>query len=234
MMRSELGEGFDHLKQAAAHAAGSISDNVAPRVMMARDYTKPVKLRDAAMSGLDTTMTALAPLAAMARDGASQAQKMPARQMKMLRARFGHQPPPRRRWPMLLGLLVAGTAVGAAGAAVLRRRRQHRWDEFDADRAMEAVNAPAGPFDTSMGSQSPAVDKAADKAADKATKVMDKAASRVAAATDKGTEKMSSTMSSARDKIESATEATKPKTGQATEKADGMLGKTPSRNNRGT
>lgn len=229
-MRSEIGEGFDHLRHAAAHAAEGIGESVTPRVAMVRDYARPDKLRHAAMSGLDTTMTALAPFASMAKDGMSQAQMMPARRMKMLRSRFGKQPPRRRRWPMLLGLLAAGTAVGAAGAAVMRARRRHQWDDHDADRAMEAVNSPGGPFDESMSSRSSGKDEAAGMAA----KGMDKAASAMSTATDKVGERLSSTMSSARGKIESATEATKRQSGQVAEKADGVLGGTPSPNNRGS
>lgn len=37
----------------------------------------------------------------------------------------------RKRWPMMIGgLLAAGAAVGAAGALVRRRRSRRTWDEY--------------------------------------------------------------------------------------------------------
>jgi len=43
-----------------------------------------------------------------------------------------------RRWPKLAGLLAVGALIGAAGAFVLRRRRQQQWEEYE---PMEAVKA---------------------------------------------------------------------------------------------
>ena len=44
-----------------------------------------------------------------------------------------------RRWPRLIGLLVAGTAVGAGSAIALRRRGQQEWDEYDPGHALDVV-----------------------------------------------------------------------------------------------
>lgn len=50
-----------------------------------------------------------------------------------------------RRWTLPLGLVAVGAVVGAATAiALVRRRQRRRWEEYDAELALEeAINSPA-------------------------------------------------------------------------------------------
>ena len=64
LMRDELSEGFGHLWQAAAHAAGGVGATVGPRWDSARGHLPPSigKARHLGAHGLGATMTAFAPL----------------------------------------------------------------------------------------------------------------------------------------------------------------------------
>ncbi|WP_173157916.1 hypothetical protein [Phytohabitans suffuscus] len=98
-------------------------------------------------------MSALAPLAAAAAEGAREAgrtTKQAGRKARRAGATKIRAVTPmkesrmsRRRWPMLAGLLTAGAIVGAAGALVMRRRKQQQWQEYDPGQAMEPVAADA-------------------------------------------------------------------------------------------
>ena len=186
-MRTEFGEGFDHLRQAAGHAAGSFNDTMGPRVAAVRVYVKPANVREAATHGWDSTVSAFAPLAAAAKDGAHQARKAQEQQLKKLKKQFKKESSmSRKRWPMLVGLLAAGAAVGAASAVVVRRRRRMQWDEYDADRALEAVDSAKSSFDraadktgeamsSGLGSAKERAQTATETAKRQAGKVADKA-----------------------------------------------------------
>jgi hypothetical protein len=107
----ELNESIDHLKLAAAHVAGGTAEKLTPTYDRAHD---------AANRGWSTTKDAFAPLYEQMREGAANARKEYLVSAK------------RNRWPMLVGLLAAGAAVGAAGAVVARRRRATaQWDEYE-------------------------------------------------------------------------------------------------------
>src|SRR5436305_14925872 len=71
-MRAELNEGLEHLRQAAAHAAGGMGAAVGPKWDSAKGHLPPGigKARHLAASGIDTTMAAFAPLLEAARTGA--------------------------------------------------------------------------------------------------------------------------------------------------------------------
>ncbi len=219
LMRDELGEGIDHLRRAASHAAGGIGSSVGPGVTMARGYLNPEQVRDAAAATWETTVTAFAPLAAAARQSASQARTKQARKMKKFRkqARMSG-----RRWPMLVGLLAGGAAVGAAGAVVIRRRRRRQWEEY-------GVLGEESTMDTAKGALSSAMDKASfgvDRAMGAAAMGMDRAADR-----------MSSALGAARERTETATETARRQADEALDTADGLLGgragMPPSKNSRG-
>jgi hypothetical protein len=151
-VRSELSQSFDHLRQAATHAANGVGAGMAPRMNVARGYLSPAaaKVRNTASSGWGSTMTAFAPLAAAASGNARQAGsamgRMGSRNMRMMRRKSMRA---RRRWPMLTGLLAAGAAVGAA-SAMAKRRRQQQWEEYDPARALDAAR---GGSEQTMGGQ---------------------------------------------------------------------------------
>jgi hypothetical protein len=216
LMRSELGESLDHLKQAATYAAGGIGA-MGPRVASAREYVKPEHIRDAASASWETTVAALAPLAVALKDGAEQARKVQAKQLRKLK-KERHMS--RRRWPMLVGLLAAGTAAGAAGAVVMRRRRRQQWDEYGMMDDSQAM------VDSAKGSMNNAMDRAAAG--------MDRAAETAGSAIDKGVTKGSSAADSARDKLGTATDTAQRATERGGETTDELISKagSPSKNSR--
>ncbi|MCW2638055.1 MAG: hypothetical protein JWP76_361 [Dactylosporangium sp.] len=110
MMREEFGEGIDHLRMAAAHAAGSAAGMMAPRLDMVRErMIEPT---------FDKSMD-------MARDGARRAGTMARRATGNKQATTVAN-----RWPRMVGgLMIAGAALGAV-SALLSRRRQRRWNEY--------------------------------------------------------------------------------------------------------
>jgi hypothetical protein len=112
-MRDELIESYGHLKMAAAHAAGAGAERVTPT------YDKA---RDVATKGLVSTKDAFAPLYETMREGAKSARAKAEKNV-------AHN---RRTWPVLIGFLAAGAAIGATGAMIARRRRlASQWEEYD-------------------------------------------------------------------------------------------------------
>lgn len=212
-MREELSEGLDHLMQAATHAAGEVGATVGPRVNAARDRLAPKadRMRDAASQGWGTTVTALAPLAAAAREGAqktggtarrakAKGLKAGARGARAIGVKKKGPRMSRKRGFMLTGLLAAGVAAGATGALVMRRRRQQRWEEYDPNQALE---------DNAMRTQAVAssarstFDSAMDSAASGAQRIaagVDRAADKLTASTGKAAGKATSTAASAKEK----------------------------------
>jgi cytoskeletal protein RodZ len=114
----ELTESYGHLKLAAGHAAGGATEKLTP------PYDKA---RNTATRGWQSTRNAFAPIYEQMRDGATNARR--GAQLSDKR---------NRTWPVLVSLLAAGAAVGAAGAMIARRRRvAHQWDEFEPDELIE-------------------------------------------------------------------------------------------------
>ena len=249
LARKELNESLDHFMQAATHIAGGMGAAVGPRVTAARGYVTPTagRMRNAASQGWGSTVVAMAPLASAAKDGARSAGNM-ARRAKSRNKREAEVG--RRRWSMLAGLLAAGAAVGAAGAMVLRRRKQ--WEEYDPTRTLEAMHENA---DSAIDSARDTVNRTAESGASAAGRSMDSAkaatgrasdrvggtADRVAAKADDAAAEAAATFDAAKDKTASMTESAKEKTSSAAEgakrradEATDFLGKTtPSRNSRG-
>jgi hypothetical protein len=128
MMREELAESFEHLRLAAAHAANGTAGVVGPRVNAAGESVKP-KLRKAG----GVTVATVAPIALAARSTARTAEKA-ARRGK---AKLTRKEPSVKRWPMLLGgLVAAGAAVGVASAVIARRRaNRSQWEEYGTTRS---------------------------------------------------------------------------------------------------
>ncbi|MCW6002973.1 hypothetical protein K1W54_00015 [Micromonospora sp. CPCC 205371] len=108
--RAELGESFDHFRQAATHAASGMGETLGPLAAAAAANAR--QAGDAARRAKAKNLTAMS---------------------KKKESRMS-----RKRWPMLAGLLAAGAAVGAVGALVMRRRRQHEWEEYDPTQALES------------------------------------------------------------------------------------------------
>jgi hypothetical protein len=106
----ELAQSYGHLKLAAGHVAGGAAEKATP------GYDKA---RNVATRGWGTTKDAFSPLYEQMRQGAANARREYVVVEK------------KNRWPMLVGLLAAGAAVGAAGAMVARRRRNATWDEYE-------------------------------------------------------------------------------------------------------
>ncbi|MEU7844771.1 hypothetical protein AB0B39_27855 [Micromonospora sp. NPDC049114] len=160
LAKAELNQSISHLMQAANHAAKGAGATVGPRVQVARGYVGPaaVKVRDRASTGWGTTLTTLAPLAAAARDGATQAGPLTRKAKSKTMRITGKKKQSRRRGSMMTGLLAAGAIAGLAGAVALRRRReQQEWAEYDPTRTLEPmrdevdsieVRTPAAPTAT--------------------------------------------------------------------------------------
>jgi hypothetical protein len=200
LAKDELSESFDHLMQAATHLAGGVGKSVGPRVNTAREYMSPAtgKMRNSATQGWEATIAALAPLAEAARDGARQAggtaRKAKAKNLKAIRKKENRMS--RKRWPMLAGLLAAGTAVGAAGALVMRRRKRQQWEEYD----------PSRPMASSTDSTKSAVSRAADTVSTGAHT----AATKVATTAQSMADKTSSAAESAKARVTSTQSDTTP------------------------
>lgn len=151
LVRQELGQSVEHFKQAATHAAQGTSATVGPKINAARDRVQPAteRVKDAASTGWDSAVATLTPLATAAGDNIrktdKRARKVAVMKQKKLqkstakavdRAR-GRSP---RRRGRLAGLLVAGAAIGVAGAYLARKRNAAQWDEYDPSRP---VGSPA-------------------------------------------------------------------------------------------
>jgi len=156
-MKSELGQGVDHFKRAASLAAQETGATVGPKFYAARDRVQPTatKAKDAATSSWDSALKTLVPLITAASQNAKQvsnrtaktaqatrktaeatkknakanaknAKKLQKTTSKALRRQKGGS-----KGSKLGGLLLAGAALGAAGAYVVNKRRREQWDEYD-------------------------------------------------------------------------------------------------------
>jgi hypothetical protein len=176
-MKSELGQSVDHFKRAASIAAQETSATVGPKFYAARDRVQPtaVKAKDAATGSWDSTLATLTPLVTAAAAKAQQVGKTTAKTTKkdlqaskkdlkaskkdakkiQKRANKALSRDKSSKSSKLGGLLLAGAAVGAAGAYVVRKRRQEQWDEYDptpvtpATRTTGADDAAFAPDDLS-------------------------------------------------------------------------------------
>jgi hypothetical protein len=130
LMRDELSEGFGHLWQAAAHAAGGIGATVGPKWDSAKGHLPRKAMRGAAVHGWESTLAAFAPLMEAARSSAVEATKNAQKaRNKAMKKESGMA---RKRATILISLLAAGAAAGAAGAMMAKRRNRARWQEYEA------------------------------------------------------------------------------------------------------
>ncbi len=150
LVREELEEGLDHLRQAATHAAEGVGATVGPRVHAAREVVTPAarSARNAAAGGI----AALTPLAVAAAESARQAGKQAGKSsrrikrknVKALRRAVGREERGMSRNRKLAGLLMIGIAAGAAGGMIMRRRRQReeeQWTTHESSTARSATDA---------------------------------------------------------------------------------------------
>ena len=174
-MKNELGQSVDHFRRAASIAAQETSATVGPKFYAARDRVQPtaVKAKDAASSSWDSALATLTPLVTAAtvkaqqvshstakasrkdvKAGKKNAKKNAKKVEKRANKALGRKQKS-RTGAKLGGLLLAGAAVGAVGAFVLRKRRQEQWDEYDptpvtpATRSTGADDAAFEPADLS-------------------------------------------------------------------------------------
>ena len=166
LLMDELAESYGHLKSAAGHVAGGTAEKLTPPYDRARN---------AASLSWYTTKDAFAPLYEQMREGAANARK--EQQVK------------KNRWPVLVGLLAAGAAVGAAGAVVARRRRTAaQWDEYD---PMPAVSDASYGSPTSSSTAASKMAGATDKVTASAANVADAVSTQAGKAADSLHEKSS-------------------------------------------
>lgn len=163
MARAELGEGFDHLRQAATHAAGGVGAAVGPRLSSAMEMVGPGtdRVRDVASQGWDTTVAALTPLVDAARTGATEAGRKTAARA---RKKMGKKKTSRmsgKRTGILVSLLAVGVAAGAVGAMAARRRSRSRWEEYESggysvagDQAQAVLDSTRSAMDMAAGKTS--------------------------------------------------------------------------------
>src|SRR5262245_12068059 len=146
-MREELSESIEHLRMAAAHAAGGAAGALAPRLDDARK---------AAYGSIDALLD-------VARDGARQANTAARRGKAKLTKKETRMA--RRRWPIMMGgLLVAGAAVGAVGALISRRRSRQKWTEYSTSQSASTVKSDARSM---IDSAKSAIDEAVGSAREK-------------------------------------------------------------------
>lgn len=113
---NELGQSFSALRRAAGHAAQGTAERFSPTYDRARHM---------AGKRLESTRQTVSPMYRQMREGASNMRPMRGRRDKKEAEKHS-------RMRMLRGLLVTGAAVGAASAAVARRRRQQaEWAEYE-------------------------------------------------------------------------------------------------------
>ena len=124
-MREELGQSFDHFRQAASHAASGTANLIGPRYESARKSVKK-SAGPSVRKANRATAAAVLPLAIAV-----------GRNARKGKAKVMREQQSTRRWPMVLGgLLAAGAAVGAAGAVIARRRaNRDQWEEYGSTRS---------------------------------------------------------------------------------------------------
>ncbi|RZU51122.1 hypothetical protein EV385_2921 [Krasilnikovia cinnamomea] len=153
-MKQELGLGVEHFKRAAALAAQETSATMGPKLSAAKDRVQPAasRARDTATTSWESTVATLTPLVAAAgeslwqtgRDGSKKARKS-GRDVRKRAGRMTRKPKNRRS--KLMGLAMAGVAVGAGAAYLARRRKAAQWDEYDPDLTMAAAVESIGGAD---------------------------------------------------------------------------------------
>jgi hypothetical protein len=145
LMREEFGEGLDHLRMGAAHAAGTAAALIEPRLDQVRERLEPTVDRSREMARRNRRRAA-----AMARRATGKKESRMA-----------------KRWPRVMtGLMIVGVAAGFAGAA-MSRRRQRKWNDYGSTGSMTGVTDEARSYaDSTRAAASSAATTAKEKASD--------------------------------------------------------------------
>lgn len=186
----ELSEGFGHFRSAAALGATAAAERLAPTVGQAREAIEPrvaaareamsprlEQARDAAARSWETTIASLAAASDQAQQAGRKARRKARRRARgraggmMLRG----EPPKRRRWPWLVGVLALGAAAGVAGALVARRRTP-QWEEYEGEQPPTVRDTWYTARDRAREKAGHAVETAKEKAGHAVGTVKDKAA----------------------------------------------------------
>jgi hypothetical protein len=122
------------------------------RTELGQSWDHALRAAGHAASGVRSTVgPRVAPTAARVREAA---------QMQLKRDRKPGGKVAGRRWPKVAGLLAGSALVGGAAAFVMRRRRQHQWEEYDPTvavsdmaEAAEEAEAAGAPGPTGLGEQ---------------------------------------------------------------------------------
>jgi hypothetical protein len=234
LVKDELNESLDHFRQAASHAANGLSAAVGPKMQPAHGRVPQAagRFRDTASHSWRSTVTKVTPLAAAAIVGARRARARNPGPMGKEPSRAG------RRRRKLFRLLATGTAVGAAGALVMRRRRQQQWDEYDPSQVLESARSgTTSMIDTTRHKAEQAMDSAAARARAKADKIStsaEKTADTVSSSAERMADKAAAAAGTGKEKTSSVADNAKRQTDRAVDKGEGLVGKAgmPSRNSR--
>ncbi|NUT24103.1 MAG: hypothetical protein HOV77_33525 [Hamadaea sp.] len=177
LAKEEFGTGWDHMVQAASHAAGGMGSAIGPRAHAMRSMVTPAagRVRGLASSGWDTTVSTFSPLVAAAREGAREATEAALKEKaKLAKLAKREERMKQKRIGLAVGLLAAGVAVGAAAALVMRRRRRSTWEEYDPSQALDTAMESTS---NALGKASDSMEKASDKVGDKMKSAGDKVGS---------------------------------------------------------
>lgn len=169
MVKQELGQSVDHFKRAASIAAQETGATVGPKIQAARERVQPaaVKAKDAASSSWESavaTLVAAGDNVRAAGDNVRQAgqktvtvsrktakaNKKDAKKLEKRADKMLSRKQSSGRGSRLVGFALVGTAVGAAAAYVLKRRRAAQWDEYDPSRPISSTPPVAGADDAAF------------------------------------------------------------------------------------
>jgi hypothetical protein len=149
LMREELNDSFEHMRMAAAHAAGGAAGAIAPRLEAARGRVEP-KLSRSKEWIHDTASKETRQAKRVANQVVSKAKGKTGKKGTSMT----------KRWPAIIGgLMAAGIAAGAAGA-VLSRRRQRKWNEYGSSPSISGTGQESRSFvDTPRSTTEPVTGK---------------------------------------------------------------------------
>ena len=160
-MRNELMESLAHLRLAASHGASGTASYLGPRYDSARKSV--TRSGGGVRKANKATAAAVMPLALAI-----------GRNARKGKAKVMRQQQSTRRWPMMLGgLLAAGAAIGAAGAVIARRRaNRDQWEEYgsvrstDGSRTDSMIESAKSTLDTGRDKVQSLAESAKERAAE--------------------------------------------------------------------